>query len=455
MTGAVFSLLILVVTGRLLYQQYNTQAVLLFSGFAMIIASQFINPTPLEVKQPSGLAFFDFFSLIKDIFSKTNAGVGLMIMTIGGFVAYMDHIGASDKLVSLAIQPITKWSLNPYLLASLALPLTQILFIAIPSAAGLGLLLMASLYRILVRLGLSRLSAVSIITASTAFGIGPACATTASTVEILHLDAAKYFIFHQIPLVWPLTLILMVTYFFTNKYFDQKLQKEDFHLEPSPQNHPENQIPNFYALLPLLPILLLIGFSSLFNVFPQSLKLDTSTAMILSLFIALFVETFRKKQLKESMASLQIFWNGMGDIFKSVITLIICAEIFAQGLIRLGFIDSLIQLTGVIGFSTTAIGILLTVMIFLASIFMGSGNAAFFSFGPLVPKIAAQIGMNATHLILPMQLAASMGRTVSPVSGIVLATAQLAKVSPLEMVKRNSIPFFMTLFFLIISHFLF
>ena len=37
------------------------------------------------------------------IFSKTNAGVGLMIMSIGGFVAYIDKIGASNVLVDLVI----------------------------------------------------------------------------------------------------------------------------------------------------------------------------------------------------------------------------------------------------------------------------------------------------------------------------------------------------------------
>ena len=34
---------------------------------------------------------------------------------------------------------------------------------------------------------------------------------------------------------------------------------------------------------------------------------------------------------------------GMGNIFKTVVTLIITADIFAKGLISLGFIDGLIN----------------------------------------------------------------------------------------------------------------
>ena len=39
-----------------------------------------------------------------------------------------------------------------------------------------------------------------------------------------------------------------------------------------------------------------------------------------------------------------------------------------------------------------------------------------------------------------MNLAASMGRTVSPVSGVLIATAEIAQVSSMQIVKRNLIP---------------
>lgn len=405
-----------------------------------------------ELQRPTGAVGFDFFATIKESFSKTNAGVGLMIMAIGGFVAYMDKIGASDILVHLAMRPLQLFKKNPYLAASMVIPIAQVLFVAIPSAAGLSLLLMASLFPILVGLGVSRLSAVSVITASTAFGIGPACATTASAIEILEMDTVFYFLHYQIPLVWPLSLVMMVTYYFVNRYYDGKQQANPTIKEEVVSTKPST--PAIYALLPILPIALLLIFSEIFSFFESPIVLDTTTVMFISLFVALLFEAIRYRQLKTLMASLQVFWNGMGDIFKSVVTLIITADIFAKGLISLGFIDGLLNSTQTLGFSTIGIGIAMTIMIFLAAMLMGSGNAAFFAFGPLLPNIAAQLGMSTTTLILPMQLAASMGRTVSPVSGVLIATAEIAKVSSMDIVKRNLIPLSVALAVMLTFHFI-
>ena len=176
--------------------------------------------------------------------------------------------------------------------------------------------------------------------------------------------------------------------------------------------------------------------------------------MIISLFVAVLFEFFRTKNIKEVLNSFNIFWKGMGNIFTTVVTLMIAADIFANGLIGLGFIDGLIELTQNFGFNAIGISIVMTIMIFLASMLMGSGNAAFFAFGPLVPKIATKLGIESTFMILPMQLASSMGRTVSPVSGIVIAVSEIAGVTALEIVKRNIIPLVVTLLFLMIIHFI-
>lgn len=451
MTGPILSVVFIIVVARLLLRKYNPQAVLLLAGLSMLVVAYFLKLPLPDLQRPTGAAGFDFFASIKESFSKTNAGVGLMIMAIGGFVAYMDKIGASDILVHLAMKPLQLFKKNPYLAASMVIPIAQVLFIAIPSAAGLSLLLMASLFPILIRLGVSRLSAVSVITASTAFGIGPACATTASAIEIMDMDTVFYFLNHQIPLVWPLSIVMMVTYYFTNRYFDQKNKDKTEQAIATEEAKPST--PAIYALLPILPIVLLLVFSEIFNFFESPIYLDTTTVMFISLCVALGFEAIRHRQLKPLMASLQVFWNGMGDIFKSVVTLIITADIFAKGLISLGFIDGLISSTTSLGFSMTGIGIAMTIMIFLAAMLMGSGNAAFFAFGPLVPNIAGQLSMGTTTLMLPMQLAASMGRTVSPVSGVLIATAEIAKVSSMDIVKRNLIPLGAALLVMLVYHF--
>ena len=449
--GAIISLLVIVVSGRLLLKKYNPHAVLLVSGLLMLIIAQVLNYNLPTLKDPTGFSGFDLFRYIKESFSKTNAGVGLMIMAIGGFVAYIDKIGASNALVYVAMKPLKFFKKKPYIAASLVIPIGQLLFTAIPSAAGLGLLLMASMFPILVNLGVSRLSAVSVITATTAFGIGPASAITASATNIASVDTILFFLNYQIPLVWPLSIVMMITYYFVNSYYDKK---NGFEKEIEETKEIELNAPLIYALIPVMPIILLIGFSKIFSIFSVPISLDTTTAMFISLFVALICELVRTKNIKTVFDSLKTFWNGMGNIFKTVVTLIITADIFAKGLISLGFIDGLLDLAQNLGLGAIGIGVVMTVMIFLASMLMGSGNASFFAFGPLVPKIANKLGVESTSIILPMQLSASMGRTVSPIAGVIIATAEIAKVSTIAIVKRNIIPLVVALVVMLIYHFI-
>lgn len=449
--GVIISLVFIVIVARLLLKKHNPHAILLVSGLLMLIIAQFLNYQMPTLKDPTGFTGFDLFRYIKESFSKTNAGVGLMIMSIGGFVAYIDTIGASKALVYVAMKPLKLFKKHPYIAASMVIPIGQLLFVAIPSAAGLGLLLMASLFPILVNLGVSRLSAVSVITAATAFGIGPASAITASATDISNVPVITFFLDYQIPLVLPLSISMMITYYFVNRYYDKKNKKIE---EVEKTEEKILDVPVIYAIIPILPIVLLIVFSKIFNLFETPITLDTTTAMFISLFIALIFEWVRTKRLKEVMSSLQIFWNGMGNIFKTVVTLIITADIFAKGLISLGFIDGLIDLAQNLGFGAIGIGIIMTVMIFLASMLMGSGNASFFAFGPLIPKISKTLGVDSSSIILPMQLSASMGRTVSPVAGVIIATAEIAKVSTIDIVKRNLIPLVVALVIMLMYHYI-
>lgn len=449
--GAIISIFFIVIVAKLLLKKYNPQAVLLLAGLFMLSISLFLGKELPDLSKSTGFVGFDLFKLIKESFSETNAGVGLMIMTIGGFVAYIDKIGASKTLVYVAMKPLALFKSKPYLAASLVIPIGQVLFIAIPSAAGLSLLLMASMFPILTNLGVSKISAASVITATTAFCIGPASVITTSACQVMEMDTVDFFVNYQIGLVIPLNICMMITYYFVNQYYDKKnnllaeIKKEDVQKPDSPL---------IYAIIPILPILLLIIFSDLFNFLPVAISLDTTTAMIISLFVAVLFELIKTKNIKEVLESFKIFWKGMGNIFTTVVTLMIAADIFSKGLIGLGFIDGLIDLTQNFGFNAIGISIVMTIMIFLASMLMGSGNAAFFAFGPLVPKIATKLGIESTTMILPMQLASSMGRTVSPVSGIVIAVSEIAGVTALEIVKRNIIPLVVTLLFLMFIHFI-
>lgn len=444
------SIAIIVITAIALYRKLNPQGILITAGLAMCIISLFALGNSIELKHPTGNAGFDIIKLIDETFVNNISRAGLMIMTIGGYVAFMNHIEATQTLVRLSMKPLSFMRRFPMLAAVLTIPIGQMLFITTPSATGLGLLLVASIYPILTSLGVSRLTALSMIAATTLFDQGPGSANTALAAQLIGINNVEYFITHQLPLVIPTTIIVMITFCISNWYFDKY----------SPQDNGENvnveafstTAPAFYALFPILPLILLVVFSPYVGLINPPIKLDTTTAMFASLFTTMLIHLLRIRHIKKVYESISAFWKGMGNVFGKVVTLIVASEIFSKGLIQLHFIDSLIQLSTGAGFSELTIIIVFSLIIFGAAVLMGSGNAAFFSFGPLMPGIATQLGIPSYIMILPSQLASSMGRSASPIAGVIVAIAGVAGASPIELAKRNLVPLTLSVIFLITYH---
>ena len=444
------SIAIIVITAIALYRKLNPQGILITAGLAMCIISLFALGNSIELKHPTGNAGFDIIKLIDETFVNNISRAGLMIMTIGGYVAFMNHIEATQTLVRLSMKPLSFMRRFPMLAAVLTIPIGQMLFITTPSATGLGLLLVASIYPILTSLGVSRLTALSMIAATTLFDQGPGSANTALAAQLIGINNVEYFITHQLPLVIPTTIIVMITFCISNWYFDKY----------SPQDNGENvnveafstTAPAFYALFPILPLILLVVFSPYVGLINPPIKLDTTTAMFASLLTTMLIHLLRIRHIKKVYESISAFWKGMGNVFGKVVTLIVASEIFSKGLIQLHFIDSLIQLSTGAGFSELTIVIVFSLIIFGAAVLMGSGNAAFFSFGPLMPGIATQLGIPSYIMILPSQLASSMGRSASPIAGVIVAIAGVAGASPIELAKRNLVPLTLSVIFLITYH---
>lgn len=342
--GAIIAFQVIIIVAYFLMKKVNPQGVLMIPGLLMLALSMLLGMHTIDLPDSTGSMVFDLFRVIKDTFSSNMLRIGLMIMTIGGYVAYMKKIKASDALVYVTMQPLAFFKKYPYVAASTVIPIGQLLFICTPSATGLGLLLVASIYPILIGLGVSRLTAVSVISACTIFDMGPGSANTARAAELVGQNNMLYFVEHQLPLTIPLTILLMFLYYFTNRYFDKK-DRDSGKQQPEVVATKDFKVdvPLIYAILPVLPLLLLIIFSSYVQLFEPPIALDTTTAMFVSLSVAMLFELVRLRSFKAMFSSIKAFWEGMGKVFANVVTLIVAAEIFAKGLISLGFIDALVD----------------------------------------------------------------------------------------------------------------
>ena len=442
---------VVVLTAIALYRKLNPQGVLITAGLVMCTISLIAFGTSVDLKTPTGNGGFDIIKLIDETFVSNISRAGLMIMTIGGYVAFMNHIEATQTLVRLSTKPLAFMRRCPMIAAILTIPIGQMLFITTPSATGLGLLLVASIYPILVNLGVSRLTALSMIAATTLFDQGPGSANTALAAQLIGINNVEYFITLQLPVVIPTSFVVMLTFSLSNWYFDKHAKRET---QTNVVETIATKAPAFYALFPILPLVLLVVFSAYVGIVNPPILLDTTTAMFASLFVVMLVHFLRIRNLQLVYESIGAFWKGMGNVFGKVVTLIVASEIFSKGLIQLHFIDNLIQLSTGAGFTALAIVIVFTLIIYSAAVLMGSGNAAFFSFGPLMPGIATHLGIPTYVMVLPSQLASSMGRSASPIAGVIVAIAGVAGASPIELAKRNLVPLTLSVMFLIAYHLL-
>ena len=445
----IICLLVIGVTALLLIRDVHPVSVLLFMGLLMLAVAVATGTSAICTEHPTGSTFFDIFRFIEEKFHGSIVKLGFMIMSIGGYVALMNRIKATDAMVFIASRPLSFLKGKPYLAASLSIPIGMLLYLTIPSASGLGLLLVSTIYPILVNLGVSRLTALSVISAATVFDMGPGSANTLNAAVLLGMDHIEYFISYQLPFIIPSTILLIIIYYFVNRHFDRKdlaAGKKIYDERREKATRPD--VPLYFAVFPVLPLVLLILFSRYLGLFDTDIT--TTVAMLVCFVFVALVLLVRNRRVKETFSLLKSFWDGMGSVFSSVVALIVTAEIFAAGLNSLHFIDLLVKGTASVGFGAAAITILMMGVIFFSAIMMGSGNAAFFSFGPLVPDIAARFGTSAIRMILPIQLCAGLGRGASPIAAVNVAIAGAAGVSPMELAKRNLIPMAATCLFLIL-----
>jgi DcuC family C4-dicarboxylate transporter len=417
---------------------------LLVSGILlMFCATVFHLGAILPGKLSTGSAALDVLDTVRQAYATRLGNLGLSIMCIGGFSKYMEHINASQALFDVFGAPLKRIR-STYVLLVLSFVVAQAMALVVPDASGQNLLLMVTLYPILIRLGATRLSALAIIATSHFLDFGPGSGNTILAASLVGEEPSIYFLKHQLPVAIPAVLCLAGVNFLVQRWWDRREgpDAEAAALLAASQNLASDQRPpRIYALLPLLPLVLLLGFSPLLmERFNLKIKMDPATAMIASTLVAMAFEYVRLRAAVPVLASFKVFYEGAGRQFVVVVSLIVAGEVYAKGLISVGALDTLIRGAQALNFGSRPLALISSLITTGAAFFMGSGNAAFFSFGPLLPRIALQLGISTVHLVLPIQMTAGLGRTASPITGALVAIAGIAGVSSFQIAKRTAFP---------------
>ncbi len=458
MIELIIALIVVIGLAWLILKQYYPQAVLTIAGIILYLSAHWISGVPI-VEKSSGLAILDVFIKLKDVFAYRAGGLGLIIMSVAGFAAYMSHIGAAQALVRVSVKPVSLIN-NPWIVLALAYLVGIFVSLFITSATGLGLLLMVTLYPIMRGAGISKGSAVGVIATTQAFEIGHVQSNLIRAAEAIDMTNVEYFVNYQLYAAIVMVIVTMFAHVWWQRHCDIKdgwnphehiNEKE----EVEGKNVGDLTAPAWYALFPLLPFVMMLVFSKLVlgngsvvawvkSFWPSyplgTIQMHVVVAMLIPAFISMLVHGIRRRSFREACDGYKVFLDGMGSVFASVVVLIVAAQIFADALKDMGAVNAFLNFASSLGIGGIGMIFVTTALIIFAAILMGSGNASFMSFVEIAPSIAAKFSMAPIAVMLPMQMGSSIGRSMSPIAAVVVACAGIAGISTTEVVRRTWFP---------------
>lgn len=445
MIEVLISLLFLICSGYLIAKNYDAKIILLLAGLSLLFLAVALNhPIYSTATDSTGSIWLDPLKKVSQVFTMQMGVVGLTVMVLFGFAGYMNHIGANDAIVHLLSKPIKKIK-SVYILVPVVFIIGNILHLVLPSAASLAILLMATLYPVMRSAGITPLTAAAVIATVATIAPTPLGADNVVVAQRLGISSFEYVRDFHAKVSLPALAIMALAHYLWQKWMDKRLPKSytEANLVPDTVDVTKIKAPSWYAIFPLLPIILLVFFNLAFidpETKKSTIKLGLVEITIICMVIPMFIELIRKGNFRNSVKEFNVFFEGMGAGFTQVVSLIIAAGIFVEGLKAIGAIDILTNSLDGIHQAGEILTLFFSGMAAIIGFISGSGIAVFHSFIKIIPEITEQLNINTVSVALPMQLTANLIRSVSPVSAVIIIVATVIKENPMTVVKRTSVP---------------
>ncbi|MGL4894091.1 MAG: C4-dicarboxylate transporter DcuC, partial [Shewanella sp.] len=415
-------LLALLVTVYLLIKRYDTRTVLIGAGLFMCLFTQ----TPFRA--------FDAFAT-----QMVSPGLIQAICSAMGFAFVLRYTKCDAHLVKLLTASMSKLGL---MIIPLAVAMTFLISIAIPSAAGVSAAVGATLIPLLIAARIHPAIAASVVIVGNIGAVlNPGVAHNVQISGYAQTEVIDFIMFHSSVAIMGGVigaLSLTAIAFFRNEHVmsasqiayaqTEKMQVIEDPLAGEPANLT-------YALIPFIPVVILVLTS--FKLFGD-ITVTVPAAMLLGAICALVVTRSKPSDVTDN------FFNGMGSAFANILGIIIAAAVFIEGLKACGLIDAFIQL--IISNPNIARwgG---TIGPFIMAAITGTGDATAFAFNQAVTSNAVALGLDPARLGSAALYAACFGRGISPLAGAAIVCAGIAGVNPIEIVKRTALGMILSLAF--------
>ena len=397
---------IVVATFIAIIKQFETRLVLLLSGLLMcFIGGQLSAGTTAFVKE------------------LTNPGLVPTICTVLGFSYVMEYTKCTEHMVyfiSAGLKKMTK------IIIPGAVIITFLINIALPTAAGCAAAVGALLIPALIRSGVHPAMAGSAIFLGTwGSALSPGLMFNPQVAQLAGEDVMTVIASFSMQAI----IGIVVAAILLNIVAIVKKEHTGYVLkEANAEEGKEFKVNYLYAIIPIIPLVLLVLGSKQVAVIPE---ISVPVSMLIGTAIGIIAV---RPNVTDAVKK---FFRGTGDGMCDVVGLMAAAACFTAGMQYIGLTSALIdgmknsQQIAQIG---AAFGP------FLLAVISGSGNAAALAFNGAVTPHAADFGYGIMQLGSMAQLGAGIGRSMSPVAGAGIIIAGLAGINPMEMAKRNAVP---------------
>ncbi|HAZ2748398.1 TPA: C4-dicarboxylate ABC transporter [Enterococcus faecalis] len=439
MIESLLVLVVLVVVAYLIVKNYHPALSLIIGALVLLACAWMLGHPIYPAGEGTGFGLFDIFLKFKDTIIAQVSSAGIVIMILFGYSGYMNAIGANQMAVNFLVKPLMKIK-RKSLFVPVVFLIGNLMSLVVPSASSLAIILMSILYPMLASTGISSLTAAGVIAMTATIMPTPLGADNVIAANTLGYDVLNYVVWNA-KISLPSLLIIAVAQYFWQKYCDKKEGDAAYVSlnEEGLSKQKEFDVPKFYAILPILPLLLIVGVG-IAGMFIKGITMDIFVLTFISFFIAVLVETLRLKSFKKVQDTAVEMFKGMGQGFSQVVMLVVGGSLFTSAIQTLGIIDSImasVEASSSAGIVTTLIFSGATT---LFGILSGGGLAMFYAVIELIPGIAEKAGIDGILISLPMQMIANLTRTISPVAAVVMIVASTVGVSPIRILKRTSVP---------------
>ena len=364
-----------------------------------------------------------------------------------GFAYVLKHTGSDADFVRLLIAPVRRmrWFLVPgVILVGFTVNIPLI------SQASTAVCLGTVVVPLMLAAGYSKRAIGSTLLLGASLGgelLNPGAPELLTVKKYTETDTQVLAQTYIPPLVFPLLGIATVAFWLQTIWLERQVKAEPSPVEPSVPN--AESVNLFRAAVPLVPLALLMLSGPPVRLFdvpdfwmatgsadvPHPEKLLQSRKIGLAMLVGVAVAALAAP--RRAKGCMKAFFDGAGYGFTHIVSLIVIATCFGEGIRVVGLAAALGEF---IAANPGWLHPLTAAVPWAFAWVSGSGMASTQSLFGFFVEPSANLNQDANAIGAMVALSAAVGRTMSPVAAVALMCASLTGESPVALVKRVAGP---------------